>query len=73
MKNNQVTKSMAVRNVRPCNKAIDPFRQRSSCQARFNVPECQKMPRSSQIRYPILFALIVSVFALSVLNFAMTM
>lgn len=72
MKKNVVTKSMAVRNVRPAAVAVDPFRPRPSCQARFNsAPACASMPPSSQLRYPVLFAVVLCFLALGFLNFAM--
>lgn len=71
MKNNAVTKSMAVRNIRPVTTAVDPFRPRPVCQARFNsAPASTAMPPSSQLRYPVLFAVVLCFMALGIINFA---
>ena len=70
MKNNVITKSMAVRNVRTPRTTLDPFRLRPAQQAKFNRhPE--PMPPGSQLRYPVLFALALCMLALAVINFAM--
>ncbi|MFB5948411.1 hypothetical protein [Klebsiella pasteurii] len=72
MKNNAVTKSMAVRNIRPVATVVDPFRPRPERQARFNsAPAFSPMPPSSQLRYPVLFAMVLCFMALGILNFAM--
>lgn len=70
MKSAVLTKPMAMRNNR---SAInDPFRRAPKFQARRNNHEHrQPMPPSHQMRYPVLFALLVAVVALLTLNFLM--
>lgn len=73
MKKNAVTKTMAIRNARLPAAAVDPFRPRPRRQARFNqhpVP-AGAMPPSSQLRYPVFFAVMLCFLALGILNFAM--
>lgn len=72
MKNNVVTKSMARRNIRPVVTVLDPFRSRPTCQATFaSRAHALPMPPSSQLRYPVLFAVMLCFLALGVINFAM--
>ena len=72
MKNNVVTKSMARRNIRPVSVAVDPFRPRPVSQATFTQrSRPSTMPPSSQLRYPVLFAVMLCFLALGILNFAM--
>lgn len=72
MKTNVVTKSMATRNVRPVTTAIDPFRPHPTRQARFNsAPIAAAVLPSSQLRYPVMFAVVLCFLALGILNFAM--
>lgn len=75
MKTHALTKSMAIRNTRPAISINDPFRPRHRIQARFNqrsgLPDT--MPASSQLRWPVLFAVVLCALALAFLNFAMQM
>lgn len=75
MKYPLLTKSMAARKVHPVTYINDPFRPRPRCQARFNTPPERDdvMPPSSQLRWPVLFAVVLCAFALAFLNFAMQM
>lgn len=72
MKSALLTKPMAVRN----NSAMvnDPFRRAPRCQARRNHPKQQPvMPCDQQIRYPVLFAVLLTLIAMATLNFMMQM
>lgn len=71
MKSTVLTKPMAMRNNHRAT-INDPFRRAPKCQAhRNNHDYRQPMPPSHQIRYPVLFALLVAVVALLTLNFLM--